>query len=130
MTRPPRRSPDTNTILIKCYLHISKEEQEQRLLERERDVTNAWKLSAADWVERRAWDDYIAAYQDAINQCAAEDAPWFIVPADRKWFRNLAVAEAIVEALRPHKKRWLEALEARGEAELKAIRQARAKHGA
>jgi PPK2 family polyphosphate:nucleotide phosphotransferase len=116
---------ESQTIVAKFYLHISKEEQEQRLLERERDVTKAWKLSAADWVERRSWDKYIAAYEDAISACATADAPWYVVPADRKWFRNLAVAEAIVELLRPHKQRWLKALEARGEAELKAIREAR-----
>jgi PPK2 family polyphosphate:nucleotide phosphotransferase len=117
---------DSQVIVAKFYLHISREEQEQRLMERERDVTKAWKLSAADWVERRSWDKYIAAYGDALSECATPDAPWYIVPADRKWFRNLAVAEAIVELLRPYKAGWLAALEERGEAELKAIREARA----
>jgi PPK2 family polyphosphate:nucleotide phosphotransferase len=117
---------ESKTIVAKFYLHISNEEQEQRLVEREHDPQKAWKLSAADWVERRSWDKYIAAYQDAIGECATADAPWYVVPADRKWFRNLAIAEAIVELLRPHKSRWLKALEARGEAELKAIREARA----
>ena len=117
---------DSQVIVAKFYLHISREEQEERLLERERDVTKAWKLSAADWVERRSWDKYIAAYEDALSECVTPAAPWYVVPADRKWFRNLAVAEAIVELLRPNKPRWLEALEARGEAELKAIRVARA----
>jgi PPK2 family polyphosphate:nucleotide phosphotransferase len=117
---------DSGTIVAKFYLHISKEEQESRLLDRERDVEKAWKLSAADWVERRSWDRYIAAYEDAIARCATAEAPWYVVPADRKWFRNLAVAESIVELLRPHKAAWLKALEARGEAELKAIREARA----
>ncbi len=121
---------DSQVIIAKFYLHISKEEQEERLLERERDVTKAWKLSAADWVERRSWDKYLAAYQDAITTCAMAAAPWYVVPADRKWFRNLVVAEAIVETLRPHKQRWLRALEARGEAELKAIRATRTKHEA
>jgi polyphosphate kinase 2 (PPK2 family) len=116
---------DSGTIVAKFYLHISKEEQESRLLERERDVEKAWKLSAADWVERRSWDKYVAAYEEAIARCSAAEAPWYVVPADRKWFRNLAIAEAIVELLRPHRTRWLKALEARGEAELKAIREAR-----
>jgi PPK2 family polyphosphate:nucleotide phosphotransferase len=120
---------DSRVLIAKFYLHISREEQEERLLERENDVTKAWKLSAADWVERRSWDKYIAAYQDAINNCSTAGSPWYIVPADRKWFRNLAVAEAILETLRPHKQRWLKALEARGEAELKAIRATRTKHG-
>jgi polyphosphate kinase 2 (PPK2 family) len=121
----------SKTIVAKFYLHISKEEQERRLVAREHDVEKAWKLSAADWVERRSWEKYIAAYEDAINRCATSDAPWYVVPADRKWFRNLAIAEAMVELLRPHKGQWLKALETRGEAELKAIREARAKraHG-
>jgi PPK2 family polyphosphate:nucleotide phosphotransferase len=118
---------ESGTIVAKFYLHISKEEQEERLLERERDVEKAWKLSAADWVERRSWEKYVAAYEDAINRCATPDAPWYVVPADRKWYRNLAVAEAIVDLLKPHKARWLKTLEARGEAELKAIREARAR---
>lgn len=117
---------ESKTIVAKFYLHISKQEQEKRLLEREHDVGKAWKLSAADWVERRSWDKYVAAYQEAITKCATPDAPWYIVPADHKWFRNLAIAEAIVDLLKPHKARWLKALEARGEAELKAIREARA----
>lgn len=117
---------DGKVIIAKFYLHISKDEQEERLLERERDVAKAWKLSATDWVERRSWDTYIAAYEDALSRCATPDAPWYVVPANRKWFRNLAIAEALVELLRPHKKTWLQALEERGEAELKAIREARA----
>ncbi|HEY7029984.1 MAG TPA: PPK2 family polyphosphate kinase [Thermomicrobiales bacterium] len=122
---------ESKTIVAKFYLHIGKEEQEQRLVEREHDLEKAWKLSAADWVERRSWDKYIAAYEDAIGECATPGAPWYVVPADRKWFRNLAIAEAIVDLLRPHKKGWLEALEARGETELKAIREARTRrsHG-
>jgi PPK2 family polyphosphate:nucleotide phosphotransferase len=117
---------DSDIIIAKFYLHISKTEQEERLLEREREVEKAWKLSAADWIERRSWDKYIAAYEDALSRCSTAEAPWYVVPAGRKWFRNLAVAEAIVERLRPHKERWLKALAAKGEAELKAIREARA----
>lgn len=116
---------DNGTIILKFYLHISKDEQEERLVARERDVTKAWKLSAADWVERRSWDKYIAAYEDALSKCSTDNAPWMIVPADQKWFRNLAIAEAIVDALKPLKKGWLKELEARGEAELKAIRDTR-----
>jgi PPK2 family polyphosphate:nucleotide phosphotransferase len=117
---------ENNTIIAKFFLHISKEEQEERLLEREHEVDKAWKLSAADWVERRSWSDYMAAYEDVLGKCSHDDAPWYIVPADRKWFRNLAIAEAIVELLRPHKETWLQSLKERGEAELKAIREARA----
>jgi PPK2 family polyphosphate:nucleotide phosphotransferase len=121
---------DSGTLILKFYLHISKEEQEERLVERERDVTKAWKLSAADWVERRAWSKYIEAYEEALSKCSTEDAPWLIVPADQKWHRNLAIAEAIVDALKPLKKGWLKELEARSEAELKAIRETRAARAA
>lgn len=117
---------DSGVIVLKFYLHISKEEQEERLIARERDVSKAWKLSAADWVERRSWNDYQAAYDDALTKCSTEDAPWWVVPADQKWYRNLVVAETLVEALKPHKAEWLKELEIRGEEELKAIRAARA----
>jgi len=117
---------DHGTIVVKFYLHISKEEQEERLLARERDVEKAWKLSAGDWVERRSWDRYIAAFEDALSTCATDHAPWYVVPADRKWYRNLAVAEALVETLASSVPGWLEALRHRGEAELAAIRAARA----
>ena len=111
---------DSNTIVLKFYLHISKKEQEERLLEREQDPTKAWKLSVGDWKERELWDDYTAAYEDAINQCSTKDAPWHIVPANKKWFRNLAVAQAIVDALKPYKKAWLKKLDVMG-AEEKAL---------
>lgn len=111
----------TRTIVVKCFLHISKEEQERRLRDREADVTKAWKLSAGDWEERAFWDDYQAAYAEAITRCGTPHAPWIIVPADRKWFRNLVVAEALVEALRPYREGWLAAMGKRGAEELVAI---------
>lgn len=116
---------ESGTIILKFYLHISKEEQEARLLERERDVEKAWKLSAADWIERRSWDAYRVAYEDALMRCSTSWAPWYVVPADQKWFRNLAVAETIVSRLGPLRDGWLNELEARGRAELQAIREAR-----
>lgn len=106
---------DSNTILLKFFLHISKDEQEERLLAREQEVEKAWKLSAGDWKERQFWDDYQAAYGDALSECGTESAPWVIVPADQKWYRNLVVARAITEALRPYKAGWLESLEKVGE---------------
>jgi PPK2 family polyphosphate:nucleotide phosphotransferase len=117
---------DSSTLVVKFYLHISKEEQEKRLLARERDVEKAWKLSADDWIERRAWEHYIEAYQDAISKCSTATAPWHVVPANRKWFRNLAITQVLVEMLRPQREGWLKELKARGEAELKAIREVRA----
>lgn len=116
---------DTGTILIKCFLHISKGEQKERLLAREDDVTKAWKLAPGDWVERRSWDDYIAAYEEALSECGTPWAPWHIIPADRKWFRNVAVAQLLVEALRPYKEGWLAHLEAIGKKQLAAIEQVR-----
>jgi PPK2 family polyphosphate:nucleotide phosphotransferase len=116
---------DSDTIVAKFYLHISREEQEERLLDRERDVEKAWKLSASDWVERRSWDKYMTAYEEAIQRCNTEYAPWHIVPANRKWFRNLAVTEALVKLLQPLKEQWLEALTEQGSAEIAAIRAAR-----
>ncbi len=114
---------DSNTLVLKFYLHISKKEQEERLLEREQDETKFWKLSVGDWKERELWDDYTEAYEDAINKCSTKDAPWHIVPANNKWFRNLAVAEAIVAALKPYKKDWMKKLEAIGAKELAAIQE-------
>lgn len=119
---------ESNTIVLKFYLHISKQEQEQRLLEREQDATKYWKLSAGDWREREHWNDYTRAYEDALNQCSAPHAPWFIVPANKKWFRNLAVAEALVAALKPYEKQWMKRLEEVGlksKAEIEAFRSGR-----
>lgn len=114
------------TLVLKCFLHISKEEQEERLLARERDVSKAWKLNAGDWVDRRLWDAYQVAYEDALNATATLVVPWHVVPANRKWFRDLAIAELVVERLRPYRDGWLEALRRRGEAELAAVHAARA----
>ncbi|MBK9712938.1 MAG: polyphosphate kinase 2 family protein [Kouleothrix sp.] len=119
---------ENRTIVVKLFLHISKDEQEQRLLEREQDVSKAWKLSAGDWQERERWDDYIAAYEDALGKCSTKAAPWHIVPANKKWYRNLAVSEALVETLREYGRGWHAALEEMSRArlaELKAMRAGR-----
>jgi PPK2 family polyphosphate:nucleotide phosphotransferase len=115
-----------STLILKFFLHISKEEQEERLRAREAEVEKAWKLSVADWRERAFWDDYQAAYEDALTNCSTEQAPWYVVPADRKWFRDLAVAEAIVELLRPYREDWLASLRERGADELAKIQAFRA----
>jgi PPK2 family polyphosphate:nucleotide phosphotransferase len=112
---------DSATILLKFYLHISKAEQKQRLLEREHDPMKPWKLSVADWQEREHWEDYTAAYEDVLNRCSTPQAPWFIVPADKKWFRNLAVAETLRDALMPFREQWLEELEKVGREKTKAV---------
>lgn len=116
---------DSSTIVLKFYLHISKDEQKERLLEREKDATKSWKLSVGDWKEREYWDDYSAAYEDALNECSSKRRPWFIVPANKKWFRNLAVAEAVHDALMPFRKTWLEELEEAGREKRKAIEEYR-----
>jgi PPK2 family polyphosphate:nucleotide phosphotransferase len=118
---------DNNTVVAKFYLHVSKDEQEERLINREHDVEKAWKLSATDWMERRAWNKYMQAYEDALSKCSTPHAPWYVIPANHKWFRNLAITETLVELLRPLKDGWLKALEARGKDELAAIREARTK---
>jgi PPK2 family polyphosphate:nucleotide phosphotransferase len=94
------------TIICKFFLHISKDEQRERLLAREHDVDKAYKLSPEDWKERERWDDYMVAYEDALSRCSTSHAPWTIVPADRKWHRNLAVAQVLVDRLEQHRKSW------------------------
>ncbi len=88
-----------DTQILKFYLHISKCEQLKRFKDRLDDPAKQWKISEADYKERTYWDDYTAAYEDALSRCSTEDAPWFIIPADHKWFRNLAVARIVVEHL-------------------------------
>ncbi len=113
---------DSGTLLLKFMLHISKEEQEKRLLDREKETEKAWKLSAGDWKEREYWDAYTEAYEDALNRCGSARAPWFVVPADHKWYRDLAVLEQLVAALKPHREEWLASLRDRGEEAMREIR--------
>jgi PPK2 family polyphosphate:nucleotide phosphotransferase len=87
------------TTVLKFFLHVSKDEQKKRFLERLDEPEKNWKFSAGDVKERAHWDDYMAAYEDAIRATATKRAPWFVVPADNKWFTRLVVAGAIVEAL-------------------------------
>ncbi len=110
-------------IILKFYLHMSNEEQERRLLARQKDRTDAWKLSAADWAERKYWDAYQEAYEDALSRCSTNEAPWYIVPANEKWYRNLLVARTLVHTLRPYKVQWLDKLVVRGKQELARIEQ-------
>ena len=84
---------------IKFFLHVSKEEQRKRLLDRIDDPEKQWKFNAGDIGERALWDQYMDAYQDLLRATATEDAPWYVVPADHKWFTRLVVAGAIIEAI-------------------------------
>ena len=85
--------------LLKFFLHISKEEQKERLEARLKDPTKLWKFNVADLKERALWDSYQLAYEAVMNETATKDAPWHIVPANRKWARNLIMLEAVVSAL-------------------------------
>ncbi len=89
-----------NVVVLKFFLHISKGEQRKRLEARLHDPTRYWKFSTKDVAERRFWDAYQEAYEDALTKCSTDWAPWHVVPADHKWYRNLVVAEVVVEALR------------------------------
>jgi PPK2 family polyphosphate:nucleotide phosphotransferase len=101
-------------IVVKVFLHVSDEEQGRRLEEREANLETAWKISPRDWQERQFWDAYMTAYEATINACASPHAQWYVTPADHQWFHNLAVAEALVEHLRPYRKDWIESRNRRG----------------
>lgn len=87
------------TTILKFFLHISKEEQKERLESRLRDPTKHWKWDGGDLRERAYWDQYMLAYEDAITNCATAHAPWYVVPANKKWYRNLVIARAIADTL-------------------------------
>jgi PPK2 family polyphosphate:nucleotide phosphotransferase len=117
---------DADVVLLKFYLHVSPDEQYQRLRAREKDPRTAWKLNPGDWRELPLWDDFTEAYEDALHRCATRAAPWHLVPADKKWFRNLVVLDRIVRSLRPYRKPWLDALKQMGKSAMKEIRELRA----
>lgn len=90
---------DEGTAILKFYLHISKKEQAERLQARLDDPTKRWKFNAGDLDHRALWDDYMAAFEDALSETSTEAAPWYVVPADKKWYRNIVIAETIVNTL-------------------------------
>lgn len=94
-----RRLAENNTHILKFFLHIGKEEQLERFKRRLDDPARRWKISEADYSERGYWSDYEAAYENAFNKCTTDEAPWFVVPADHKWFRNLVVSHAIATVM-------------------------------
>jgi PPK2 family polyphosphate:nucleotide phosphotransferase len=94
-----RRLAAQGTSLVKVFLHLSKEEQKQRLLERLDRPEKHWKVGPADIPERQRWDDYQEAYLAALTRCSTDVAPWYVVPADRKWYRNWAVSHLLLETL-------------------------------
>jgi PPK2 family polyphosphate:nucleotide phosphotransferase len=94
---------DNGTHIIKFFLHVSKEEQKKRFLARIDTPEKNWKFSMADTKERAYWDDYMKAYKEAIENTSTDKAPWYIIPADKKWFTRLAVSEIIVEKMKSMK---------------------------
>jgi PPK2 family polyphosphate:nucleotide phosphotransferase len=88
-----------NTTILKFFLYISKEEQLARFKERLDDPARQWKISTTDYSERDLWDDYIKAFEAAIEHCSTEYAPWFVIPSNHKWFRNLVVSQIIADTL-------------------------------
>lgn len=91
---------DSGTVILKFYLHISKDEQAERLQDRLDDPNKCWKFSLGDLKERELWNDYMEAYQDALAQCSTEHAPWYVIPANRNWYRNLAITSIVVDTLK------------------------------
>jgi PPK2 family polyphosphate:nucleotide phosphotransferase len=100
---------DNDTLVVKFLLHISKEEQRERLQARVDDPTRRWKFSSADLAERKRWDDYQAAFHDALVETSTDVAPWYVIPADRKWFRNYAVSTILRELLEAQPMEWPDA---------------------
>ena len=97
---------ENRVTILKFFLHISKDEQKKRFLERIDDADKRWKISAADFAERKFWDEYVDAYEDALTRCSTDEAPWYIIPANKKWFRNLAVSRILVETLEDFKMKF------------------------
>lgn len=93
----------TATTILKFFLHISKEEQKERFQQRLEHPEKFWKFSTEDLEKRKQWDDYMEAYEDVLNHCTTEWAPWHVIPADQKWYRNLAVTRTIVSTVREMK---------------------------
>ena len=90
---------DDNTTVLKFYLHIDAEEQLSRFKQRIDDPARHWKISESDYGEARYWDDYTAAFEDVLEKCSTQHAPWFVIPANHKWFRNLAISHIVTRTL-------------------------------
>ena len=85
--------------MVKLFLHISKDEQAERFRDRLEDPTKCWKFRVGDLDDRAKWDDYRQAFEEAITRTSTESAPWYVVPADHKWYRNWAVSRIVIETL-------------------------------
>jgi PPK2 family polyphosphate:nucleotide phosphotransferase len=94
-----RMLTENGVTILKFFLHISREEQKKRFEARMQDSSRNWKLSLPDFEERQHWDHYTEAYEEALRRCSTKEAPWYVIPSNRKWFRNYLVAELVVRAL-------------------------------
>jgi PPK2 family polyphosphate:nucleotide phosphotransferase len=90
---------ESGTTIVKFFLYIDKDEQRERFQARFDDPSKRWKFRLGDLEERKHWDEYIAAYEDALSRCSTAEAPWYVIPSNRKWFRNLAVADILADTL-------------------------------
>jgi PPK2 family polyphosphate:nucleotide phosphotransferase len=104
-----KRVVESGTTILKCMLHISAGEQKARLMERLDNPEKHWKFNPGDVDERKLWDDYQRAYEIALERCSSEHAPFYVVPADRKWYRNWAVTTLMIEHLRALDPQWPQA---------------------
>ena len=95
-----RQLADDGVTIVKVFLHISREYQQERQLRRLERVDKRWKFNPGDLDDRERWDDFMAAYAEALERCSTPHAPWFVVPADRKWYRTWAVSKLVLETLR------------------------------
>jgi PPK2 family polyphosphate:nucleotide phosphotransferase len=101
-----RRLTEDGTTVVKCFLHITKETQDERLLARLESPKKRWKFNPNDLEERRLWPDYQRAYEIAFERCSTKVAPWYVVPSDRKWYRNWAVTTLLLEHLKELDPQW------------------------
>lgn len=115
-----RRLHEQGTSLVKVFLHISRDEQKKRLLERLETPSKHWKVGTADIPERQRWYDYEQAYLAVLDKCSTDMAPWYVVPADRKWYRNWAVSNLLLETLQDLDLAWPK----REDLDLQAMRKA------
>jgi PPK2 family polyphosphate:nucleotide phosphotransferase len=99
---------DEGTVILKLFLHIDREEQLERFKKRIDNPKKNWKISESDYTERPHWDDYTEAFEDALSKCSTDVAPWFVIPANRKWARNLLIADIVAERLRSLEMRFPE----------------------
>lgn len=99
---------NSGTTIIKFFLHIDKQEQLRRFGDRLNEPDKQWKISEADYTEREFWEDYQHAYEDALNKCSFNYAPWYVIPANHKWFRNLAISQVLVETMEGWKMKYPE----------------------